>query len=1056
MNSITDVVEHCLVRPKLRRSLSAVLFGILTSIACRAAPLPSETFLRVESGMHEATINAVATLPGGAGLVTVSDDKTARLWSFESLSAMGVIRPPLGPRDLGALYSTAASDKVIAVAGRLRDAAGRYGVALYMRADLSPAGVLWGFPAAVTALRFSASGKMLAVGLQGGAGIRVLDLSAGTTAYHDGPFAGTVNGLDFDRDDRLAVASDDGMLRLYSADGQAVKLPQLPKQAVPWRLAFSPDGSQLAIGDRRQPAVHIFDMRKLRFDPDLRGAPLTAGGLDTVAYAPGGKTLFAAGSYVDRTGQIFIRRFSLDGVRGASDIKATRELVTDLLPLNDGLIVTTADPSILKIDSLGHVVASVRTGHADFHAAGPSSLLVSRDGGLVEFPGANGQRVRFDVISHQIVERDGRVLQPPYAAVRGLAATEWVNSHTPRLNGQVLALESAETARAVAILPDGRSAAIGTDFYVRLAGRAGSIWQTPTEAPVWAVNASGDGRLIVAALGDGTVHWYEVASGRELLALQLDAGTQRFVLWTPNGFFDHDHRTDGLPDGRGLIGYRVNLPSGRDSLFVQIGQLYPLFFRPDLVGLSLRDDEAAQHVLAEQSKLLGSVAAALAGGLPARVTMLDVCPLDGELCGGGATFDPAQKQGPVGITLSTDRERVRIRYRLDYAGDANGGNKGGHTMVQRNDAVITPEIKTQMAERNGRVEEATISLATGTNKIRLTPVSDSGAVEASDANGALFAIERRVSASVPATKEPVLAAGAPLEKDAGRRLYVLSVGVGEFEEDALDVMHLPNAGDDAEAVADMFDAPSPPVYDKPNVTRLLGKKATRKAIVAVLQRIAREASPDDMVIIFLAGHGLSVAGRYYYAAGDLGADAERLNKLVHPASDAESESALAGLYEHDGLSQEVLLPLLQSIQADRVALILDTCYSATAATGDAVLRRDINATVTNRLGHASGRFVLSSAFREARDSGGAGREDHGLFTSYLLQAFEGAADLGHSGIIDIYKLATYMRKSVLAKSAVMAAQLHSDDLLQEPSFYFAGSDFFDLRPVRTSSARVSH
>jgi WD40 repeat protein len=1017
--------------------LAAILLVALSGVAGRAMASDQGPFLRVETGVHEAAINGIAALPGDVGVVTVSDDKTARVWSLGSLAPVGVMRPPLGPGDVGALYATAASENSIAMGGRLWDAAsGRFGVALYQRADLSAAGVLWGFPAAVTALRFSRSGRLLAVGMQGGAGVRVLDLTARKTAFHDGPFGGTVNGLDFDAQDRLAVASDDGGLRLYTPDGQAIKLPPLPKSAVPWRIAFSPDGNQLAIGDRQRPAVHLLDLRKLRFEPDLSGAPLTAGGFDVVAYAPDGKTLYAAGRYVDKSGQIYIRCFTLGPRPAATDIKATRQLVTDLLPVDDGLIVTTADPAILRLDLSGKPTASVMTGHADLRVAGVDALLISRDGTVIDLPDGNGNRVRFDASAHAIIDPDNRPVRRPFAAANGLAATQWLNSHTPQLNGNTVPLEPGETVRAVAVLPGGTGAAFGSDFYVRLEGRAGELWRVPTEAPAWAVNASGDGRLVVAALGDGTVHWYDAVSGRELLALLLDPVTRRFVMWTPDGFFDHDHRADGKPDGRGLIGYRFNKPSGRDSDFVEIGQLYPIFFRPDLVGLSLRDDAAGRRIVAEQSGLLGNVAAALAGGLPARVTLLDVCAVNADGCGQRVTFDPKSPYGGDTVALHTESDRLLIHYRLDVAADTPGP-----VTIKRNDAVIAGDVAVAATEPHRREETATVSLATGVNRIRLSPVSESRAVEATDAASAVFSVER--DAPPPAQATPV---------PAGRTLYVLSVGVGEYQEPDLDILALRNAADDAAAVADLFAVPSPPVYETPKVVRLVGKDATREAIIGALRDIRANARPDDMVVIFLAGHGLSVDGHYYYAAGDLGqGDSEVIGKLLQPATEAEGEAATAALFQHDGLSQDTLLPLLQSIPASHVALFLDTCYSATAATSDAVLRRDLNATVTNRLGHATGRFVLSSAFRKAQDSGGEEMDDHGLFTAFLLRAFQGAADLGNSGMIDIYKLATYMHDNVLTLSTQMAKQRHDDAVMQEPSFYFAGNDFFKLHAVLTTA-----
>ena len=68
----------------------------------------------------------------------------------------------------------------------------------------------------------------------------------------------------------------------------------------------------------------------------------------------------------------------------------------------------------------------------------------------------------------------------------------------------------------------------------------------------WAVNVSGDGRLVVAAYGDGTIRWHRLSDGQELLAFFPDDDTQRWVAWTPQGYYM------ASPGGEDLIGWQVN------------------------------------------------------------------------------------------------------------------------------------------------------------------------------------------------------------------------------------------------------------------------------------------------------------------------------------------------------------------------------------------------------------------------------------------------------------------------------------------------------------------
>jgi hypothetical protein len=1035
-------------------AITALCLGLASGIAsAAAASADTGPFLTIETGVHEAAINRIMLLPGGAGVLTVSDDKTARIWSLDHLQPRAVLRPPTGPGDDGALYAAAASAHVIALGGRVHDATGHFGVSIFTEPDLRPIGMISGLPAAVTALSFSPSGDALAVGMQDGAGVEVFDLKTMRVALTDTGYAASVSWIDCDAQGRFAVAAGDGKIRLYSADARPPTVVPVPNGDMPWGVAFSPDGKHLAVGDRQRPAVHMLDLTRMRFERDLDGGVNRGGSFNVVAFSLDGLQLYAAGSYVDLSGQLFVRRWDMRS-HAASDIAVARDLVTDLRPTAYGVVFATAEPALGRIDANGHLADAQRARHLDFRDAERSGFRTSADGTVIELPsggsGPNGesQHILFDVAAHDLRSPDlaPATLARPFAGAGGLAVTEWQNNHAPRVNGRLVELEAAETARSVAVLPSGAAAAIGTDFYLRLETASGELWRTATPAPVRAVNASADGRVIIAGLGDGSVHWYNRAYGEELVALFLDPATGRWVLWTPQGFFDHDHRADGLPDGRTLVGYRFNTPSRRNSEFVEIGQLYPLFFRPDLVGMSLRDDRFARHEIADQYARLGDVRSVLDGGLPPGVVLLAECGDDAAAgatthCQGTTRADTRNPADKPGVDLQTSAANLRVRYRLDDA-----GSKVGTAIIRRNDAVIATDLAVDATGDHSRTEETSIALASGLNVIRITPVSSSGAIEGSADSGATLRVYRAASRDVA----PPQATATPAQPPPARRhvtLYVLAVGVSHFVHPEFD---LTNADSDAGAVADLMKAPDPPVYDEARVNLLVDKAATAANIIAGLQDIADHATPDDLVLIFFAGHGYDIDGKYYFAPSDLGADdPDLIHHLLDPNTHAADPEALDALFRREGLTQDRVLPIIQSIRASRLALILDTCFSATVAVEDSVIQRDLNSTVTNRLGHAAGRFVLSSAFTLAWDAAASDTDpapaaagNHGLFTAFLLRALQGEADLDHTGRIDIYKLAMYTKRNVERESANLPS-------VQQPAYFFAGSDFFELRAMAT-------
>ena len=62
---------------------------------------------------------------------------------------------------------------------------------------------------------------------------------------------------------------------------------------------------------------------------------------------------------------------------------------------------------------------------------------------------------------------------------------------------------------------------------------------------VWAVNITGDGRLVVAAYGDGTIRWHRLEDGVELLAFMPHRNQHDWVAWTPEGIYDAIHPGPG-------------------------------------------------------------------------------------------------------------------------------------------------------------------------------------------------------------------------------------------------------------------------------------------------------------------------------------------------------------------------------------------------------------------------------------------------------------------------------------------------------------------------------
>ena len=71
------------------------------------------------------------------------------------------------------------------------------------------------------------------------------------------------------------------------------------------------------------------------------------------------------------------------------------------------------------------------------------------------------------------------------------------------------------------------------------------------------MNISQNGRVAAAAIGDGTIRWFRMADGKELLEFFPHRDKKRWVIWSPSGYYD------ASPGAEELIGWHVN--NGREA-----------------------------------------------------------------------------------------------------------------------------------------------------------------------------------------------------------------------------------------------------------------------------------------------------------------------------------------------------------------------------------------------------------------------------------------------------------------------------------------------------------
>ena len=932
--------------------------ALLWAGAALAAGPTVEPILHIEAGMHASIVKRIALDPSGRWLVTVSDDKSARIWDVPTGQLQGIVWLPEGPGNEGEAFAVAFSPdaSTIAIGGWTGFSNGQadvvpaegHNIYLVDRATGSIVRRIGGLPNVVVALEFSPDGQYLATGIGRGNGIRVFRVDSGAVVGKDEDYGDSSEGMDFARDGRLVTSSYDGFIRLYRVGAAGLRLlakEEAPGGRQPVTVRFSPDGRLVAVGFADSGAVSVLDGVTLgaRYAPDT--SSIREPSLAVVAWSADGTTLYGGGRYmVNRIAQV--RRWSDAGRGPAQDIPVATDTIRGLRALPGGeLIFGSADPAWGVLDGSGQRIRFVAAPNADFRN-NIDGLRVARDAGTVRFAYRQGRDpARFDVDGGlSLGEETSIPLSQARFEAPGLAVTEWHNSQTPKLNGKPLELRHLEIARALAITPDASHFLIGADWSLHLFDAEGKeSWQVTTPAATWAVNISGDGRTAVAAFADGTLRWYDLQNGREKLAFYAHADHKRWVAWTPSGYYQ------ASAGGEDLIGWVVNRGADSGADFFPASRFRARFNRPDVIA-------QAVNATSEANALRAADLAAGRQAVARPVTVQAVLPPVIEI-----------RAPREGATVSGDV--VTIRYATRAPNDAPVTD----IRVRVNGAAVTlPGTRGLAPVATGGEREVQVPLRDASSTIQLF---------AENRNGVSTPASLRVNWAAPArTAESTI---------LKPKLYVLAVGVAKYQNPTFN-LGLPSK--DARDFAAVLTRQKGLLYSDVQVRLLVDADATKDNILDGLDWLQHQVTARDVGMMFLAGHGMNDSNNKYFFLPH-NADPEKLLRTAVP--NADIKDALGSL-------------------AGKVVFFIDTCHSGNAL-GTARTRgvMDVSAFV-NDLASAENGVVVFAASTGSQLSLEDPAWGNGAFTKAVVEGLSGGADLERSGKITLKALDYFIDERVKA------------------------------------------
>jgi len=923
-------------------------------IACRLLGQVEETpILVVNMNSHAATVNRISCSGDGKLIMSVSNDRTARIWNTATGRLLKILRVPISDKDIeGRLYAGALSPTgdTAVVGGRIGFTYGDHHGYCYLF-DTRTGNIInkiGPFADCAYDIRFSHNGAYIALGLGGGLGARVYDCRHGSLTQLPGINC-DVYRLAFNVNGDLAVGGTDGLLRLFNSQLHQVGSTRFfGGRPFITSLSFSPDGKKLLLGQSNSP-LQIRDAQTLEISTPADVAALGDRRLAKADFSADSKSILSGGRLdktIDGAPHYYLRLLKdfsdtagthID-INGGYDYldNPVNIYVSDIISLKDGTFAYCCnEPEWGRIDGNGKILYQVPYDANDFKRSDKHRLFVNEDGSAIGFVPENGDSMVFSIKKESL--RKGQLDAPtPRDHCASIRVSNWQGRNSLSINDVPVSLETNELCWSVDIPWDESCALVGASYQLLKYDKQGkNIWTTGLPSDAWCVKTSGNGRYAVAALGDGTIRWYDMDNGKQLLSFYPDKDGTHWIIWTSKGYYNC------APGSERMLGWNVNQGDYKAPLFYPESKFREIYRNAAVVDstLTTKDEESAIASTDNgSSSWTPNYAVRIRSATPPSVSI-------NAPCGG----------------LSVDTNVLTIDYQIN---EANGQQP---ISAQANIDGVPVHLDNNV---NNGLNHMTIRIPHRDFSLTITATNDHGESEADPI--------------------PIHWKDAQQQAESLPEMQVLVVGLDyTYDKD----LKLNYAVADATAFASDVKKQEGFLYRKVDTTLLLNEKATKANIQDAIQRLSENAGTGNTIIFYISGHGVPIDKSFFF--------------LPYKADQTREYDCLSAdeLFRHLNQSKGIKVFFLD---ACRSGALIDQVGINLATTNDAPNMGDLADELTKNV---TGTVVFTSC-RGGQSSYECAQWKHGAFTKQLLEGIDKDTLTVRKNKISVSSLDSYLEDAV--------------------------------------------